>query len=95
MSQAYRDPSLIIGAHFEAEDDDLTLVVPGGIGSTIQFHGRIAGSPIEDGSGFIRARPALVVLVHNKWFEVEQTIAEIRIRRGAHARKLGEPLARG
>ena len=49
------------------------LQVPGGL--------PIAGSPLEDGSGFVRARPALATLARNRWFEVEQTVAELRIRR--------------
>ena len=84
---ANRDPSLIVGARFDQEGE-LTLVVPGGIGQGIQFHGKIAGSPIEDGSGFVRGREALAVLVRNKWFEVEQTAGELRIRLGERALKL-------
>lgn len=86
---ANRDASLIVGARFDEEGDDLTLVVPGGIGSGIQFHGRIGGSPLEQGSGFIRARPALATLARNGWFTVEQTVSEMRIRRGERARSLG------
>jgi hypothetical protein len=71
---ANRDPSLIVGARFDEEGDDLTLVVPGGIGSSIHFHGRIAGSPLEGGSGFVRGRPALTVLKRNRWLEVEETV---------------------
>jgi hypothetical protein len=73
LAFANGDPSLIVGARFEGEGDSLTLVVPGaGVAGTLRFHGRIAGSPIEDGSGFVRGRPALKVLATNKWFEVEQ-----------------------
>jgi hypothetical protein len=82
------DPRPIVGARLEETDGEQTLVVPGGIGSTIQFHGRIAGSPIEDGSGFIRVRQALAVLARNKWFEVEQTVGELRVRLGERAKKL-------
>lgn len=84
------DPSLIVGARFEEEDGELTLVVPAGIGGEIKFHGRIAGSPHEGGSGFIRAKSALASLKRNGWFEVEQTVGELRIRRGERARKLSE-----
>ena len=84
---ANEDPSLIVGARFDQEGE-LTLVVPGRIGQGIQFHGKIAGSPIEDGSGFVRGREALAVLVRNEWFEVEQTVAELRIRVSERARRL-------
>jgi hypothetical protein len=86
---ANEDPSLIVGARFDHEDE-LALVVPGGLGQAIQFHGKIAGSALEDGSGFVRGREALAVLVRNKWFEVAQTVAELRIRLGERARKLAE-----
>jgi hypothetical protein len=46
------DLSLLVGGRFEeAEDGELTLVAFGG---HFRFYGRIAGSPIEDGSGYIR-----------------------------------------
>jgi hypothetical protein len=83
--------SLIIAARFEEADGNLTLVVPGGIGADLRMHGRIAGSPIEDGSGHVRVREALRVLVANRWVEVEQTVAELRIRHGERARKLHGP----
>ena len=60
----------------------------GGVGSTMQFHGKIAGSPIEEGSGFVRVRAALANLRRNRWVEVEQTVSEMRISRGARARAL-------
>ena len=52
------------------------------------MRGKIAGSPLEDdGSGHVRVRGALRVLAHNGWVEVEQTVAEMRIRLGERARK--------
>lgn len=83
------DPRLFPGGRFEGEGDDRVLVVPGGVGSDLRLHGAIAGSPVETGgSGHIRVRHALSVLVANKWVEVEQTVAELRIRLGERARKL-------
>ena len=84
------DPSVFVDGRFEGEGDDLTLVVPGGVGSDIRFHGRIAGSPLEEGSGFVRARPALATLARNGWLRVEQTVFELRIRRGDRALKLND-----
>jgi hypothetical protein len=61
------------------------------IGDDLQMHGRIAGSPVEtDGSGHVRVRHALSVLVANRWVEVEQTVGEMRISLGERARKLTE-----
>jgi hypothetical protein len=49
------------------------------------MHGKIAGSPLEDGSGHVRVKAALAVLARNKWLEVEQTVGELRIRLGERA----------
>jgi hypothetical protein len=56
----------------------------------IQFHGKIAGSPLEDGSGFVSGRQGLALLARNGWFTVEQTVSELRIRRGERARRFNE-----
>jgi hypothetical protein len=49
-------------------------------------------SPIETGgSGHIRVRHALSVVVRNKWLTVEQTVGELRIRLGERARRLSQP----
>jgi hypothetical protein len=85
---ANHDPRLFVGARFEGEGADRTLVVPGGVGADLRMHGRIAGSPIEDGSGHVRVRAALRVLARNDWLVVEQTVAELRVRRGERALKL-------
>jgi hypothetical protein len=84
------DPSAFVGGRFEREGTDRALVTPGGVGADLRLHGRIAGSPIEDGSGFVRVREALRVLVANRWVEVEQTVAEMRIRLGDRALPLNE-----
>jgi hypothetical protein len=44
--------------------------------------GKVAGSPLEDGSGHVRVRTALAVLRRNKWVEVEQTVGELRVKLG-------------
>ena len=89
--RAFRDLQLFANAHFEGEGDHRTLVVPGGIGGDLRMRGKIAGSPLEDdGSGHVRVRGALRVLAHNGWVEVEQTVAEMRIRLGERARKLND-----
>jgi hypothetical protein len=46
---------------------------------------------LKTGAGSSVARPALAALARNRWFEVEQTVAELRIRLGERARKLNEP----
>ena len=80
-----------MGGRFEGEGDDLTLVVPGGIGSDLRMNGKIAGSPVEDGgSGFVRVKSALAVLQRNKWVEYQQTVGELRIRLGERARLDGD-----
>jgi hypothetical protein len=61
---------------------------PPDIGTQLRMHRPIAGSPIEDGSGHVRVRPALATLHRNKWVEVEQTVAELRTQLGERARKL-------
>jgi hypothetical protein len=53
------------------------------------LHGRIAGSPIEDGSGFVRVKSALAVLQRNKWITVEQTVGELRIQLGERGKLHG------
>lgn len=85
-----RDSSLLVGARFDDQDGELTLIVPAGTGSGMRFHGMIAGSPLEGGSGFVRGHQALAVLVRNGWFTVEQTVGDLRIRLGEPARKLRE-----
>ena len=85
------DPSVFVDGRFEGEGDDRALVVPGGVGSDIRLHGKIAGSPIEtDTCGHVRVREALRVLARNKWIEVEQTVGELRIRLGERARQLSD-----
>ena len=84
-----RDASIIVGARFEEKDDgELTLIVPGGVGSDLRLFGKVAGSPTEDGSGHVRVRPALATLHRNKWLTVQQTVGEMRISLGEWARKL-------
>ena len=91
---ANRDAKLVVGGRFEEDDAGLlTLVAPAGVGSDLRLFGKVAGSPLEDGSGYVRVKPALSVLQHQGWFEVEQTVAELRVRLGERARKLNEPPA--
>ena len=45
---------------------------------------------MEDGSGFVKVRSALATLARNNWLVVEQTVSELRIRRGERANKLRE-----
>lgn len=90
-SFANDDPSVFRGGRFEEDQAGLTLVVPAGIGSELRLHGQIAGSPLEDGIGHVRVKSSLAVLPRNRWFEVEQTVGEIKIRLGERARKLDEP----
>jgi hypothetical protein len=40
--------------------------------------------------GFVREKMALRTLVRNKWFEVEPSLGELRIRLGERARALRE-----
>jgi hypothetical protein len=82
------DPSVFVGGRFDGEDADRVLVVPGGVGAHLWMHGKIAGSPLEDGSGHVRVKTALAVLKRNRWFEVEETVGELRIRLGDRAKKL-------
>ena len=57
-----------------------------------RMHGTIAGSPVEDGgSGFVRVKSALAVLRRNGWFDVQQTVAEMRIRIGGRGRASDPP----
>ena len=52
------------------------------------MHGQITGSPLEEGSGYVRVREALRTLALNKWIEIDQTVGELRIRLGERARAL-------
>ena len=57
-----------------------------------RMHGTIAGSPVEDGGfGFVRVKSALAVLRRNGWFDVQQTVAEMRIRIGERGRASDPP----
>ena len=85
------DPRLFVDGQFDGEGNDRALVVPGGVGSDLGMHGRIAGSPLEDGSGFVRVKAALAVLQRNKWITTAQTVGELRILLGERARKLNDP----
>jgi hypothetical protein len=51
---------------------------------------RVEGS-VHDGNGGIKVRASLVALARNNWLEVEQTVAEIRIRLGKNAKELRSP----
>jgi hypothetical protein len=64
---ANEDPLVFVGASFECEGDDRALVVNAGIGSELRMHGKIAGSPREDGSGYGRVREALRTLALDDW----------------------------
>jgi hypothetical protein len=85
------EASVFVNGAFDGEGDERTLVVPAGIGSGVRMHGQIAGEPSDpESSGFIRVRSALKVLARNRWFEVEQTVGELRIRLGERARRLND-----
>jgi len=85
------DPSVFAGGRFDGEGDDRTLVVNAGIGADLRMHGKIAGSPLEAGSGYICPREALRKLALNQWIVVDQTVSDLRIRLGARALKLNGP----
>ena len=76
------DPAVFVGGRFEGTNDDRTLVMPGGIGADPRLFGKIAGSPLEEGSGYVRVREALRTLTINKWIDTEQTVEELRIQLG-------------
>ena len=82
----------LVGARFEeSEHGELTLVAPAGVGSDLALFGAIAGSAYGTaGSGHIRVKAALSTLARNKWFEVEQTVGELRIRLGERAQPTGQ-----
>ena len=82
------DAAVFVGGRFEGEGDDRALVVPGGVGTDLRMHGQITGSPLEEGSGYVRVREALRTLAVNKWIEIDQTVGELRIRLGERARAL-------
>ena len=46
-----------------------------------------------DHSGYVRERVALGTLVRNKWFEVDGSVGELRIRLGERAKKVREGTA--
>jgi len=84
------DPSVLVGGRFEGEGDERTLEVAGaGVGSDLRMHGKIAGSPLEDGSGHVRVKAALAVLARNQWLAVS-SVGETRIRLGERVRKLND-----
>ncbi len=86
-----RDPAFFVGARFEGEGDERTLVVPGGVGSDIRLYGMIAGSSMaSDGAGHVRVRTALATLARNDWIAVERSVSELRIRLGVRVLKLRE-----
>jgi len=48
-----------------------------------------------DHSGFVRERIALGTLLRNKWFEVDGSVGELRIRLGERATKVRQGTALG
>jgi hypothetical protein len=85
------DASLFPNARFEGDAPDRALILPGGTGFDLRTHGQTAGSPLDpSGSGHVRLRPALAALALNEWLEIEQSVAELRIKLGSRARKLNE-----
>ena len=80
---------------FNARDRSGSFV-PGGVGADLRMHGRIAESPIEDGSGHVRVPQALRKLALTKWIDVEQTVGELRIGSvsGYGSRNAGPPGSR-
>jgi hypothetical protein len=85
------DASVFVDGRFDGDGDSRTLVAPGGVGADLRMFGRVAGSPIEDGSGHVRVREALRVLAANRWVELDVSVSELRIRLGERARRLSEP----
>jgi hypothetical protein len=45
-------------------------------------------------SGFVREKVALRTLVRNKWFEIDRSAGELRIRLGERAKALRDPPTR-
>ena len=80
-----RDASLIAAARFEeAEEEPLTLVIPGGVGGQMGFSASIGGNSFDSMEvGFVRLRAALSDLVRNQLFVAEVTAAETRTTRSA------------
>jgi hypothetical protein len=82
-----KDPSFFQDARFEEEDGEPVLVVEGGLGTSIQMHGQIAGSP-ADAKGFVRPRQALAALHRNRFLTIAETAGAMRIRLGPQAKVL-------
>jgi hypothetical protein len=81
---------ILKGGEFVEKDGELTLVAPYGTGSEVRLANRVEGS-VHDGAGGVRVRASVVALHRNQWLVVEQTVSEIRIHLGAHAKELRSP----
>jgi hypothetical protein len=60
------DARLFLGGRFDGEGMTVPLLFPAGSAAICACSAR---SPIEDGSGHVRVREALRVLVANRWVE--------------------------
>jgi hypothetical protein len=77
---ANRDATRVVGGRFaEAEGGELTLVAPG---SDFRLYPRIAGSPNRRRVGVHSRSGGARDAVRNRWFEIEESVAELRIRPG-------------
>jgi hypothetical protein len=78
--------SVFIGGRFETIDGEPVMILRE---EQLRFPSSANNNAMTSGhSGFIRETAALRTLVRNKWFEVERSAGELRIRLGERAKKV-------
>lgn len=86
LGMFWNERSLFIGGEFTSEDGRPVLVIRE---DQLRFPPRLAGDPMTgEASGFVRERHGLKTLTRNKWFEIERSEGNLRIRLGERAKKL-------
>jgi hypothetical protein len=78
--------SLFIGGRFEMIDGEPVLILRE---DQLRFPSSMNNDAMTSGhSGFVRETMALRTLVRNKWFEIERSAGDLRIRLGERAKKV-------
>jgi hypothetical protein len=80
--------SLFANGTFSEEDGELVLTIPGGISEVRLLPGKNGNAVDSTGSGVVREREALRTLSHNGWIDATVEGTTLKIRLGAHAKKI-------
>jgi hypothetical protein len=89
LGMFWNEQTLFVGGRFIKEDGEPVLVLRE---DELRFPTSLEGSPMmAEGSGFVRPKAALRVLMRNGFFRVERDGGEIRINLGDRVKALSRP----